>query len=52
MEIEVFFKTIKTHLKFTGEFRQISYEALTAHTAIVVLRYMIFTVKQRQHINM
>jgi hypothetical protein len=51
-EIEVFFKTIKTYLKFTGEFQQISYEALTAHTAIVALRYMILAIEQRKNTDM
>jgi hypothetical protein len=50
--IEVFFKTCKYYLKFTGEFQQTSYEAITAHTSIVSLRYMIFAVEQRQNIDM
>lgn len=50
--IEVFFKTCKSYLKFTGEFQQLSYEAITAHTAIVSVRYMIFAVEQRQNIDL
>jgi hypothetical protein len=50
--IEVFFKTCKSYLKFTGEFQQLSYEAITAHTAIVSIRYMIFAVEQRQSIDL
>ena len=46
--IEVFFKTCKTYLKFVGEFQQTAYEALTAHTTIVALRYMILSVEQRR----
>jgi hypothetical protein len=46
--IEVFFKTCKTYLRFTGEFQQTAYQALTAHTAIVALRYMILCVEQRR----
>ena len=46
--IEVFFKTCKTYLRFTGEFQQVSYEAITAHTTIVALRYMILSVEQRK----
>jgi hypothetical protein len=46
--IEVFFKTCKTYLRFTGEFRQTSYEAITAHTAVVALRYMMLAVGQRR----
>jgi hypothetical protein len=33
---EVFFKTCKTYLRFTGEFQQTSYEAITVHTSIAV----------------
>ena len=50
--IEVFFKTCKSYLKFTGEFQQLSYEAITAHTSIVSIRYMIFAVEQRQNIDL
>lgn len=50
--IEVFFKTCKTYLRFNGEFQQISYEAITAHTTIVALRYMIFAVEQRQNVDL
>jgi hypothetical protein len=46
--IEVFFKTCKSYLRLTGEFQQTYYEALTAHTAIVALRYMILAVEQRR----
>jgi hypothetical protein len=46
--IEVFFKTCKSFLKFTGEFQQTSYEAITAHTAVVTLRYMILALEQRR----
>jgi hypothetical protein len=47
--IEVFFKTCKSFLKFTGEFHQTSYEAITAHTAVVALRYMILALEQRKN---
>jgi hypothetical protein len=50
--IEVFFKTCKQYLRFTGEFQQLSYEAITAHTSIVALRYMIFAVEQRQNVDL
>jgi hypothetical protein len=49
--IEVFFKTCKSYLRFTGEFRQQSYEAITAHTAIVAIRFMILAVEQRQNVD-
>jgi len=45
--IEVFFKTCKSFLRFTGEFQQTSYEAITAHTAVVAIRQMILAVEQR-----
>jgi hypothetical protein len=51
-KIEEFFKICKSYLRFTGEFRQTSYEALTAHTSIVSLRYMILAVEQRQKSDM
>jgi hypothetical protein len=47
-----FFKTCKSYLRFTGEFQQISYEAITAHTSIVALRYMIFAIEQRQNVDL
>jgi len=50
--IEVFFKTCKTYLGFTGEFHQLSYEAITAHTSIVALRYMILSIEQRYNTDM
>jgi hypothetical protein len=50
--IEVFFKTCKSYLKFTGEFQQISYEAITAHTSIVAIRYIILAVEQRSNVDL
>ena len=50
--IEVFFKTCKSYLKFTGEFQQISYDAITAHTSIVLLRYMIMAIEQRYNTDL
>jgi hypothetical protein len=50
--IEVFFKTCKSYLRFNGEFQQLSYEAVTAHTSIVALRFMIFAVEQRQNVDL
>jgi len=46
-DIEVFFKICKSYLKLTGEFQQLSYDALTAHTTIVMIRYMILSVERR-----
>ena len=48
-QIEVFFKTCKSMLNLIGECHSLSYDALTAHTAIVFLRYMLLSVEQRQN---
>ncbi len=47
-DIEVFFKVCKSYLKLTGEFQQLSYDALTAHTTIVMIRYMILSLEKRR----
>jgi len=47
-DIEVFFKICKSYLKLAGEFQQLSYDAITAHTAIVMLRYMLLSVEKRK----
>ena len=47
-DIEVFFKICKSYLKLTGEFQQLSYDAITAHTTIVMLRYMILSIEKRK----
>ena len=46
-DIEVFFKICKSYLKLTGEFQQLSYDAVTAHTTVVMIRYMILSVEKR-----
>jgi len=46
-DIEVFFKICKSYLRLTGEFHQISYDALVAHTTIVMIRYIILSLKKR-----
>ena len=38
-DIEVFFKICKTYLRLEKEFQCLSYDALTAHTAVVFTRY-------------
>ena len=48
-QIEVFFKTCKSMLNLTGECHSLSYDALTAHVAIVFTRYMLLAVEQRQN---
>jgi hypothetical protein len=45
--IEVFFKVCKSYLKLSKEFQCISYDALTAHTALVMVRYMMLAVETR-----
>lgn len=47
-DIEVFFKMCKSYLKLTGEFRQLSYDAITAHTTVVFLRYIMLTIERRK----
>lgn len=48
-QIEVFFKTCKSMLNLIGECHSLSYDALTAHTAIVFTRYMLLAMEQRQN---
>lgn len=48
-QIEVFFKTCKSMLNLLGECHSLSYDALTAHVAIVFTRYMLLTAEQRQN---
>ena len=47
--IEVFFKMCKSYLRLTTECRSISYDAMTAHVAIVMTRYMMLAVEQRMN---
>lgn len=46
--IEVFFKVCKSYLKLSKECNSLSYDAMTAHTAIVFTRYMLLAVENRQ----
>jgi hypothetical protein len=48
-QIEVFFKVCKSMLNLIGECHSLSYDALTAHTAIVFTRYMLLAMEQRQN---
>lgn len=48
-QIEVFFKTCKSMLNLIGECHSLSYDALTAHVAIVFTRYMLLVAEQRQN---
>jgi len=47
--IEVFFKVCKSYLKLAKECRSLSYDALSAHVAIVFTRYMLLSLKQREN---
>ena len=47
-DIEVFFKICKSYLKLSDEFHQLSYDALTAHTTIVMIRYIILSLEKRK----
>jgi hypothetical protein len=46
-DIEVFFKVCKSYLRLGSEFHQLSYDAVTAHTAAVFLRYMLLAIEER-----
>ena len=48
-QIEVFFKTCKTCLKLVTECHSLSYDALTAHVAIVFTRYLMIAMEQRRN---
>lgn len=47
-QIEVFFKTCKSYLNLIGECHSLSYDALTAHVAIVFTRYLMIAMEQRR----
>ena len=46
-DIEVFFKTCKSFLCLGSEYHGLSYDALTAHVALVFTRYMLMSVAKR-----
>jgi hypothetical protein len=46
-DIEVFFKTCKSFLNLGSEYHGLSYDALTAHVALVLTRYMLMSVAKR-----
>jgi len=47
-DIEVFFKVCKSYLKLGKECRSLSYDAMTAHTAVVFVRYMMLSLERRE----
>lgn len=48
-QIEVFFKTCKSCLNLVSECHSLSYDALTAHVAIVFTRYLMIAMEQRRN---
>ena len=48
-DIEVFFKVCKSYLSLAKEFQGMSYDAMTAHTTVVMLRYIMLAVDKRQN---
>lgn len=48
-DIEVFFKMCKSYLNLTGEFQGLSYDSVTAHTAVVMTRYIILATQKREN---
>lgn len=47
-DIEVFFKVCKSYLHLSKECRSMSYDAITAHTAVVFTRYMMLFIENRE----
>ena len=47
-DIEVFFKVCKSYLHLSKGCRCISYDAMTAHTAVVFTRYMMLSLESRE----
>lgn len=50
-DIEVFFKACKSYLRLVRECHSISYDAMTAHIAVVFTRYMLLAVKRREAVD-
>lgn len=46
--IEVFFKVCKSYLKLGKECRSLSFDSMTAHTAVVFTRYMMLALEKRE----
>ena len=47
-DIEVFFKVCKSYLKLSEECHALSYDAITAHTAVVFTRYTMLSLGSRE----
>jgi len=50
-DIEVFFKMCKQHLKLVKEIQIRSYDGLIGHTSLVMLRYNVLSLFQRENID-
>jgi len=46
-DIEVFFKVCKSYLRLNKDCHSLSYDAMTAHVAVVFTRYMLLAVEER-----
>ena len=47
-DIKVFFKVCKSYLNLSKECNSLSYDAMTAHTAVVFTRYMMLSLESRE----
>lgn len=47
-DTEVFFKVCKSYLNLSRECNSLSYDAMTAHTAVVFTRYMMLSLESRE----
>ncbi len=47
-DIEIFFKVCKSYLNLSKECNSLSYDAMTAHTAVVFTRYMMLSLENRE----
>ena len=47
-DIEVFFKVCTSYLNLSRECNSLSYDAMTAHTAVVFTRYMLLSLESRE----
>ena len=50
-DVEVFFKTCKQHLKLVKEIQIRNYDGLIAHTSLVIARYNMLSLYQRQCVD-
>ena len=47
-DIEVFFKVCKSYLRLSKECHSLSFDAMSAHTAVVFTRYMMLSIENRE----